>query len=197
MGLVWRVRRFVVTNHSPVIPPMVPIPGGSAEDEWMSTGRELRVSDRERQDAADRLKHAHDEGRLDLGEYDRRLELAYGSTTYGDLDQLFGDLPMDAPAPIAVRPTAAAPVASTRRGPDSLAVAFGRLPLALKILWTSWATSMAINLTVWMLVGIGDGEITYFWPIWLLVPGVVLAGATAAVAAARSGRPSRRESGEG
>ena len=53
---------------------------------------------------------------------------------------------------------------------------------------------MAINLTVWLLVGVGDGEITYFWPIWLLVPGVVLAGATAAVAAARSGR---REPGQG
>jgi hypothetical protein len=171
--------------------------------ECMSTGHELRVSDRERQAAADRLKHAHDEGRLDFAEYDRRLGLAYGSTTYGDLDRLFVDLPMDAPAPLAVRPTApapvgagTAPVAATGRSPDALAVAFARLPLALRILWTIWATAMAINLTVWTLVGFDDGDPPYFWPVWLLVPGVALAGVTAAVQAARAGRSPRREPGE-
>jgi hypothetical protein len=69
-----------------------------------------------------------------------------------------------------------------------VAVGFARLPIALKILWTLWATSMAINLTVWTLVGVGTGEITYFWPAWLLVPGVALAGVTAAVTASRAGR---------
>jgi hypothetical protein len=54
---------------------------------------QLRVSDSERQSAADRLRRAHDEGRLDFAEYDRRLALAYGSVTYADLDQLFADLP--------------------------------------------------------------------------------------------------------
>ena len=173
--------------------------------ECMNTGRrDLRVSDRERQAAADRLKHAHDEGRLDFAEYDRRLGLAYGSTTYGDLDQLFADLPIDAPAPLAVRPNAAAavgagtaPVAATGRSPDALSVAFGRLPLALKILWTIWATAMAINLTVWTLVGFDDGDLPYFWPVWLLIPGLVLGGATAAVTAARAGRSPRRGPGEG
>jgi Domain of unknown function (DUF1707)/Domain of unknown function (DUF4234) len=54
---------------------------------------QLRVSDSERQVAADRLRRAHDEGRLDLDEYDRRLGAAYGSVTYADLDRLFTDLP--------------------------------------------------------------------------------------------------------
>jgi len=54
---------------------------------------QLRVSDSERQAAADRLRRAHDEGRLDLDEYDRRLGAAYGSVTYADLDRLFVDLP--------------------------------------------------------------------------------------------------------
>ena len=170
----------------------------------MSMAPEMRVSDRDRQTAGDQLKVALEDGRLDFAEYDRRLGLAYGSTTYGDLDQLFVDLPMDAPAPIAVRPTAAvqapvgadtAPVAAAGRRPDALTAAFARLPLALKILWTIWATTMAINLTVWTLVGFGDGEVTYFWPIWLLIPGVALAGATAAVTAARAGRSPRRGSG--
>ena len=162
----------------------------------VSTGRDMRVSDRERQAAADRLKVALEEGRLDFAEYDHRLGLAYGSTTYADLDRLFTDLPLDPPAPVAVRPAATA--ASARpRSPDALATGFAGLPLALKILWTIWATSMAINLTVWTLVGVGNGEITYFWPVWLLIPGVALAGATAAVVAARGGRSSREGPGEG
>jgi hypothetical protein len=157
----------------------------------VSTGRDMRVSDRERQAAADRLKAALEEGRLDFAEYDHRLGLAYGSTTYADLDQLFADLPMDPPAPVAVRP-AATPATARPRRPDALATGFAGLPLALKILWTIWGTAMAVNLTVWVLVGIGNGEITYFWPVWLLVPGVALLGATAAVTAARSGRPPGR-----
>jgi hypothetical protein len=55
--------------------------------------QQMRVSDRERQAAVDRLRRAHDEGRLDFAEYDRRLAAAYGAVTYADLDQLFGDLP--------------------------------------------------------------------------------------------------------
>ena len=47
---------------------------------------------------------------------------------------------------------------------------------------------MAINLVVWTLVGVGNGEFEYFWPIWLLVPGTVLLGATVATNAVRHGR---------
>ena len=63
----------------------------------MSTQPEIRVSDTERQGAVDRLKAAHDEGRLDLLEYDRRLLLAHQAVTNRDLDQLFVDLPASAP----------------------------------------------------------------------------------------------------
>jgi hypothetical protein len=55
--------------------------------------RQLRVSDAERQAAADRLGGAMAVGRLDLLEYDKRIALAYSAVTYGDLDQLFLDLP--------------------------------------------------------------------------------------------------------
>ncbi|GAA3160122.1 DUF1707 domain-containing protein [Blastococcus jejuensis] len=151
----------------------------------MTTGREMRVSDRERQAAADRLKGALEEGRLDFHEYDHRLGLAYRAVTYADLDQLFGDLPTASPAPVAVRPTPPPPAAPVRQ-PDALATGFARLPLALKILWSIWSVAMAVNLTVWLLVGVGNGEITYFWPMWLLVPGTALAGATFATLAVRN-----------
>ena len=159
----------------------------------MTEQRELRVSDADRQAAAERLRAAHDEGRLDLYEYDNRLVKAYSSVTYADLDRLFADLPVGGSA--AVVPATAAPparVARPEREPDGLAVGFARLPIALKILWTLWATAMAINLIVWTLVGVSGGEMTYFWPAWLLVPGVALAGVTAAVTASRAGRELER-----
>jgi hypothetical protein len=53
----------------------------------------LRVSDAERQAAAFSLGNAFSDGRLDLSEYDTRVARAYGAVTYGDLDQLFFDLP--------------------------------------------------------------------------------------------------------
>ena len=60
----------------------------------MTVDREqLRVSDAERQGAAYSLGVAFQDGRLDLDEYDTRVARAYGAVTYGDLDQLFTDLP--------------------------------------------------------------------------------------------------------
>jgi hypothetical protein len=59
----------------------------------MTMDRQLRVSDVERQAAADLLGAAMADGRLDMAEYDRRIALAYGAVTYADLDQLFTDLP--------------------------------------------------------------------------------------------------------
>ena len=155
---------------------------------------ELRVSDGDRQAAAERLRAAHDEGRLAFAEYDDRLAAAYSAVTYGDLERLFADLPVGRAASAVVPATLASParVARPKREPDGLAVGFARLPIALKILWTLWGTAMAINLTVWTLVGVGNGELTYFWPVWLLVPGVALAGVTAAVTASRAGRELER-----
>ena len=59
----------------------------------------LRVSDVERQAAAYSLGTAFQDGRLDLSEYDTRMARAYGAVTYGDLDQLFLDLPRPGIAP--------------------------------------------------------------------------------------------------
>jgi hypothetical protein len=152
----------------------------------MSAGRELmRVSDAERQVAADRLRAALGEGRLDLLEYDNRLALAYQAVTYRDLDQLFTDLPVHAAAPsVPVVAPRSVPAAPTRPVPARTGVA--GLPLALKILWGIWGVVVAINLTVWLLVGVGGQEIVYFWPMWLAVPGAALLGATVVVNAVRS-----------
>ena len=65
----------------------------------MTTARHIRVSDAERQVAAQRIGVAWAEGRLDDAEYDRRLAQAFAAVTYADLDQLFTDLPGSQPAP--------------------------------------------------------------------------------------------------
>ena len=156
----------------------------------MSTERDMRISDQDRSAAAARLMRAHDEGRLDFAEYDRRLQQAYGSVTYGDLDRLFTDIPAHQPAPLEVHSAAATPVVVPKPKPnpksEGLAPAFAQLPTALKVLWTIWASVMAINLTVWLLVDVSDADVPYFWPMWLLVPGAVLLAVTAAVQAGRT-----------
>src|SRR3954453_6896847 len=53
----------------------------------------MRVSDSERQQVAERLQAALNEGRLDLVEYDERLQGAYQAKTYRELNQLTADLP--------------------------------------------------------------------------------------------------------
>jgi hypothetical protein len=62
----------------------------------MNARSDLRVSDAERQEAADRLRACYAEGRLELVEYDDRLAAAYAAVTYRDLDRLFVDLPTPA-----------------------------------------------------------------------------------------------------
>ncbi len=147
----------------------------------------LRVSDLERQAAVDRLRLAHDEGRLDLDEYDRRLAAAYASVTYGDLDRLFLDLPVSGADPVVHRP-AAGVSARPARPAAVTGGAFARMPLVLKILWVNYAAVVAINLTVWFLIAVSSGDGVYFWPMWLLIPGAALATVTAAVDAHRRGR---------
>jgi hypothetical protein len=155
----------------------------------MTEQRELRASDRDRQAAAERLRAFHDEGRLDFSEYDHRLAQAYTSVTYADLDRLFADLPATTPAPVVPSRTPA--VRGTRAEVDRRG-AFARLPLVLRILWINYAFVVAVNLTVWFLVGGGSTD-TYFWPMWLAVPGVVLLGASAATGAVRTHRRAANE----
>src|SRR5437879_4860532 len=58
----------------------------------------LRAADADRERTAERLRTAHAEGRLDLAEFQQRLERCYEAKTFGELGELVGDLPRaDAP----------------------------------------------------------------------------------------------------
>lgn len=54
----------------------------------------LRASDSDREQVAERLRHATSEGRLTGDELEERLEALYSARTYGDLDALVADLPV-------------------------------------------------------------------------------------------------------
>jgi hypothetical protein len=55
--------------------------------------RHLRISDAEREVAAERLRVAAGEGRLDLEELEERITAVYTAKTYADLEPITRDLP--------------------------------------------------------------------------------------------------------
>jgi len=55
-------------------------------------GATQRLSESDRQSVADRLKHAFNEGRLDLAEFDERVAAAHVATTEADIAPLVADL---------------------------------------------------------------------------------------------------------
>ncbi|MFE9474030.1 MULTISPECIES: DUF1707 SHOCT-like domain-containing protein [Streptomyces] len=62
---------------------------------------ELRASDTDRERVAEVLRDALAEGRLDMGEFEERLEATYAARTYGELAPITRDLPAgSAPAPV-------------------------------------------------------------------------------------------------
>jgi hypothetical protein len=54
---------------------------------------QLRISDSDRHQVAEVLRHAAGEGRIDFEELDERLEAAYAAKTYADLVPITADLP--------------------------------------------------------------------------------------------------------
>jgi hypothetical protein len=53
----------------------------------------LRASDADREQVAERLRHAAGEGRIVAEELEERLEAVFSARTYGELDAVVADLP--------------------------------------------------------------------------------------------------------
>ncbi|MEQ7005539.1 DUF1707 domain-containing protein [Actinopolymorpha sp. B17G11] len=71
--------------------------------------RDVRASDADRHQVAERLRDAAGDGRLTLDELDQRLEGVYAARTYAELDRFTHDLPAVDPATgLAARPEPAA-----------------------------------------------------------------------------------------
>lgn len=123
---------------------------------------DMRAADADRQQTADRLRQALDEGRLDLHEYDDRLQRAYAAKTYGELQLLVADLPVSSPS------SAAAP------NSDIYTRATQRW------LWNTWDNyfgTVALVVGIWCVTAFmsSDGRPDFFWPVWVAGPwGLVL-----------------------
>lgn len=85
----------------------------------------MRVSDSDRERAADVLREAAGHGRITMDELDDRLELTYAAKTYADLAAVTRDLPGPAQAPSAVQPAMAGRIGGTPRSKFSVAIMSG------------------------------------------------------------------------
>ena len=85
----------------------------------------MRVSDSDRERAADVLREAAGHGRITMDELDERLALAYAAKTYADLAAVTRDLPGPAQAPSAVQPAMAGRIGGTPRSKFSVAIMSG------------------------------------------------------------------------
>ncbi|WP_103532493.1 DUF1707 domain-containing protein [Streptomyces sp. SM11] len=70
----------------------------------------MRASDAERERIAELLREAVAEGRLDMDEFDQRLETTYKARTHGELEPLVQDLPAPGSAVAPVGSSAPAPL---------------------------------------------------------------------------------------
>lgn len=145
----------------------------------MSTDPAMRASDADRDAVAERLRDAHAEGRLDVAEFQERLDATYAARTHGDLVPLTRDLP--APTAQRARPPARARAEGSPdwRGPA----------------WGAWGAVTFLNVAVWGLVGVARGfDAPYFWPIWVFGPwGLLLVAGTIFGSRSRPERPGRRD----
>ena len=131
----------------------------------------MRAGDSDRQYVADRLKEALDEGRLNLGEYDDRLQQAYAARTYGELDTLLHDLPGVTPP----ERSQVAPAPPPTRTPVSEAVTPRSSRHWMLALWSGWVSTTALLFVIWVLAGAHG----FPWPLWVAGPwAAVMIGKT-------------------
>ncbi|MGV9215818.1 DUF1707 SHOCT-like domain-containing protein [Micromonospora sp. RB23] len=153
---------------------------------------EMRAADADRETVAERLRVALNEGRLDLHEYDERLQRAFAARTYGELDRLLTDLPPVTPqqrSALEAVPAAGGPVGR----PDELGAGVVRAVTGrwLAEVWLPYLRVIAIVVAVWGAISLLSGELLYFWPVWVAGPwGAVLVVRT--VAGLVGGEPRRQ-----
>jgi hypothetical protein len=86
----------------------------------------MRVSDSDREQAAEVLREAAGHGRITMDELDERLEVAYAAKTYADLAVVTRDLPQAGqPAAAPARPGTVSRIGGTPRSTFSVAVLSG------------------------------------------------------------------------
>lgn len=108
----------------------------------------MRAADTDRVAVAQRLQLAVDEGRLDITDFDDRLQRAYAAKTYGELDRLVADLP--------------APQAALVKAPDRTVARREEMSGE----WRSWAGTSLVLITIWGISSVASGGALFFWPMF-------------------------------
>jgi len=125
----------------------------------------MRAGDSDRKAVADQLKDALDEGRLDLSEYDERIQRTYAAKTYADLDGLLDDLPGTVPVQHSQIQAAAPPP------PVGLPTQPERSMGRQMAHWVGpYAGVILVCSLIWLITSITSGHLQYFWPVWMLIP---------------------------
>ena len=134
----------------------------------------LRAGDDDREVVSAALGKHMAAGRLSLAEYEDRLARAYAARTFGELAELTADLPAltratppspaptpaHAPAPAASVPAPSVPAPMAPWGPH------GHHTHS----WRAWLSTSVIVLVIYLATSLGDGDLDYFWPMWVIGP---------------------------
>jgi hypothetical protein len=150
----------------------------------MPNDPKIRASDADRDRTAALLREHHAAGRLDLEEFNERLDKAYAAKTVGELDALMADLPAIDLYQL--------PDASMRRGrgggsggggdvrlpwfrpPGALMAADGRFSPAWQAAWGSWLSIASICVVIWLATG---ASLANPWFLWVVGPwGLLMYG---------------------
>jgi hypothetical protein len=134
----------------------------------------LRVGERERELAADRLGSAFAQGYLSMDEYEARLVHTFSARTAADLDRLTADLPLRR-----IR----------QRDPRRQAARMHAARRSVQVHLIGWVATALLMIGIWLSVGVAAGS-WYFWPIWpILGTGVGLIGHVMSVSQGRWSAP--------
>lgn len=110
---------------------------------------ELRIGDADRERVARILGRHMSDGRLDMEEYEERLETVYAAVTRADLDPVLADMPELNERSIAPATASKAPVWAQ---------------LAFRLHLIVYLAVSALMVLIWVVAGAGA-----FWPIWPVV----------------------------
>jgi hypothetical protein len=117
----------------------------------VSDGPDLRVSDQERERAAEEIREHFAAGRLDEDELNERVSAVYAAKTNGELAALRADLP-------------ALPLS---RREERAELATRRAALRRRLIQQSGGgiALLALCTAIWLI----DGANGQFWPVWVLI----------------------------
>jgi hypothetical protein len=120
----------------------------------------MRAGNADRERVVAQLNAAFSEGRLDVGELDERVSAAYAAKTLGELVPLTADLPVGRSQPAAppARRETAQPVPPEQGEAARWVGAGGALSIFL------------VCTLIWGAIALGQGHLSYFWPIWTAIP---------------------------